>query len=79
LTQAYRVGEANKVAPFEYTVMIWAMLLSFVFFGTLPDMYTLIGAGMITVSGLYVLSRERTNKESELKGRGPYQTRYAMK
>ncbi len=79
LTQAYRVGEANKVAPFEYTVMIWAMLLSFIFFGTLPDMYTLIGAAMITASGIYVLSRERTNKESELKGRGPYQTRYAMK
>lgn len=79
LTQAYRVGEANKVAPFEYTVMIWAMLLSFVFFGTLPDVYTLIGAAMIAASGIYVLSRERSNKESELKGRGPYQTRYAMK
>ena len=79
LTQAYRVGEANKVAPFEYTVMIWAMLLSFIFFGTLPDLYTLIGAVMIAASGIYVLSRERSNRESELKGRGPYQTRYAMK
>ncbi len=79
LTQAYRVGEANKVAPFEYSVMIWAILLSFVFFGTLPDGYTLIGAGMIAASGIYILYRERTNKQSELKGRGPYQSRYAMK
>ncbi|NNF78494.1 MAG: DMT family transporter [Rhizobiales bacterium] len=79
LTQAYRVGEANKVAPFEYSVMVWASLLSFIFFGTLPDIYTLIGAGMIAASGIYILYRERTNKESELRGRGPYQTRYAMK
>lgn len=79
LTQAYRVGEANKVAPFEYSVMIWATLLSFIFFGTLPDFYTLLGAGMIAASGIYVLARERSNKDSELKGRGPYQTRYAMK
>ena len=79
LTQAYRVGEANKVAPFEYSVMLWASLLSFIFFGTLPDMYTLIGAAMIAASGIYILYRERTNKQSELKGRGPYQTRYAMK
>lgn len=79
LTQAYRVGEANKVAPFEYSVMIWASLLGFIFFGTLPDFYTLMGAVMIAASGIYILARERTNKESELRGRGPYQTRYAMK
>ena len=79
LTQAYRVGEANKVAPFEYTVMIWATLLSFLFFGTVPDIYTLVGAAMIAASGIYVLYRERANVESELKGRGPYQSRYAMK
>ncbi len=79
LTQAYRVGEANKVAPFEYSVMIWATLLSFLFFGTVPDVYTLLGAVLIATSGIYVLYRERTNDDSELKGRGPYQSRYAMK
>ena len=78
LTQAYRIGEANKVAPFEYTVMIWAIMLSFLFFGSTPDMFTLLGAGLIAASGIYVLHRERKNKQSELKGRGPFQSRYAM-
>ena len=36
-------------------------------------------AAMIATSGIYVLYRERTNDDSELKGRGPYQSRYAMK
>lgn len=78
LTQAYRIGEANKVAPFEYTVMIWATLLSFVFFGTVPDFFTVLGAALIAASGIYVLYRERVNKASELKGRGPFQSRYAI-
>lgn len=79
LTQAYRIGEANKVAPFEYTVMIWAVILSYIFFGSTPDMFTLLGAGLIAVSGLYVLHRERANKQSGLKGRGPFQSRYGVK
>lgn len=78
LTQAYRIGEANKIAPFEYTVMIWAVLLSYVFFGEAPDIYTLSGAALIAASGIYVLHRERKNKQSELEGRGPFQSRYAM-
>ncbi len=78
LTQAYRVGEANKVAPFEYTVMIWAMLLSFIFFDSVPDLFTALGAALIAASGIYVLHRERKNKDSELGGRGPFQSRYAM-
>ena len=59
--------------------MIWATLLSFLFFGSVPDIYTLLGASLIAASGIYVLYRERTNVDSELKGRGPYQSRYAMK
>ena len=78
LTQAYRVGEANKIAPFEYTVMIWASILSFVFFGSIPDAFTVLGASLIAASGIYVLHRERKNQQSELEGRGPFQTRYAM-
>ena len=77
LTQAYRVGEANKVAPFEYTVMIWAMILSFVFFGSVPDLFTVLGAGLIAASGIYILHRERKNEQSQFQGDGPYKSRYA--
>jgi drug/metabolite transporter (DMT)-like permease len=30
-----------------------------VLFGTLPDMWTYIGAGVIIASGLYIIHRER--------------------
>jgi drug/metabolite transporter (DMT)-like permease len=32
LTSAYRIAQANRVAPFEYTGILWAPLWGFVFF-----------------------------------------------
>jgi drug/metabolite transporter (DMT)-like permease len=51
LTQAYRMGEANIVTPFEYTGMIWATLLGFLFFKEVPAVTTLIGMALIAGAG----------------------------
>src|SRR5690349_20045863 len=37
LTQAYRVAEANVVAPFEYTALIWSVLNGWIFWREWPD------------------------------------------
>jgi len=55
LTQAYRLAEANFVACFEYTAIIWATLGGYLFWGEVPDAYALIGAALIVAAGLYVL------------------------
>ncbi len=60
LTQAYRVGRASTVAPFEYTALPWSVFWGWVAWRELPDMATLAGLVMIVGSGLYVLRRERT-------------------
>lgn len=57
LTQAYRMAEANFVACFEYTAIIWAIFGGYVFFGETVDFYSIIGAGLIVVAGFYVLFR----------------------
>lgn len=52
-----RVGEISVVAPFRYTSLLWAILLGWLLFGTLPDSLTVLG-GIITVaSGLFILKR----------------------
>lgn len=57
LTQAYRLAEANFVACFEYTAIIWAIFGGYVFFGEVVDVYSIIGAALIVLAGLYVLFR----------------------
>jgi len=47
------------VAPFNYVNLVWAALFGVIIFGDLPDRWTLVGAGIIVASGLYILFRER--------------------
>ncbi|HVT51451.1 MAG TPA: DMT family transporter [Dongiaceae bacterium] len=55
LSQAYRMTEANFVASFEYTGMIWAASWGFLVFGEVPDLYMAAGAVLIVAAGLYML------------------------
>jgi drug/metabolite transporter (DMT)-like permease len=59
LTESYRLAPASVVAPYDYTSMIWALLLGYVFFGELPSVFVFVGAAIIACAGLLVLWRER--------------------
>jgi drug/metabolite transporter (DMT)-like permease len=55
LTNAYRLAEANVVAPFEYTTIVWAVLAGFLVWGEVPDGYTIAGILLVVGAGIYVL------------------------
>jgi drug/metabolite transporter (DMT)-like permease len=59
LTQSYRYASASFIAPFDYSTMIWALLLGYWFFGEVPGTLVLIGAAIVIASGLFVIWRER--------------------
>jgi len=54
-----RVGEVAFVAPFRYTILIWAILLGIFIFGDIPDFWTLVGASIIVATGIFTFYRER--------------------
>lgn len=58
LTEAIRVAPVGVVAPFDYSQLIWATGLGFLFWGELPQPLTLAGAAVVAASGLYILHRE---------------------
>jgi drug/metabolite transporter (DMT)-like permease len=59
LTQSYRYGDASLIAPFEYTTMIWALLIGWFAFGQLPQASVALGAAIVAAAGLFVIWRER--------------------
>ena len=59
LIKAYRAAPAAIVAPFNYVNLIWAAMFGLIVFADVPDASTLLGAGIIVASGLYILYRER--------------------
>jgi drug/metabolite transporter (DMT)-like permease len=62
LIRAFDAAPASAVAPFGYTTLIWAVIIGFVLFDELPDIWTFGGAGVIIASGLYIFHRERVRK-----------------
>ena len=65
LSQAYRIGEANVVTPFEYTGMIWAGTFGFLFFGEIPKVTTFMGMSLIALAGILAL-RAATSRKPEI-------------
>ena len=59
MTYALKIAEASVVSPFNYTAILWGIIFDLSIWGTAPSRETLIGAIIITASGLYLLHRER--------------------
>ena len=59
VTEAFRRTPASLVAPLEYTALVWALGLDWLLWRTFPDATTLLGAGIIVASGLYLIRGER--------------------
>ncbi len=59
LTQSYRYGEASLIAPFEYVSMVWAIMVGYLLFDTLPGLAMLIGSAIVIGSGMFVIYREQ--------------------
>jgi drug/metabolite transporter (DMT)-like permease len=55
---AFRGPEISVVAPFRYSILLWAGIAGFAVFGEVPDRWSLVGALLIVGSGVYALHRE---------------------
>lgn len=59
IIRAMRVGDIGVVAPYRYTALLWAIVLGWLAFGDFPDLWTLVGAGIVVAGGVFTLLRER--------------------
>lgn len=55
---AYRDVDVSAVAPFRYSLLIWAGMAGYFIFGEVPDRWSAAGAALIVGSGVYALHRE---------------------
>jgi drug/metabolite transporter (DMT)-like permease len=58
---ALSITRAGIIQPFHYTLIFWAIILGYIFYDDLPDIPTLIGALIITISGIYTLYAKEKN------------------
>ena len=54
-------ARASIIQPFHYTLIFWAIIFGYIFYNDIPDMFTVIGAIIITCSGIFVLNQTSKN------------------
>lgn len=60
INRALKLAPASVVVPYQYTTIVWAIILGYVFFGDVPGVTMLTGAAVIIAAGIYIFVREQT-------------------
>src|SRR6201986_3120180 len=59
VTRSLKLAPASVVVPYQYSMIIWAVLFGLIVFGDVPQAATIAGAAIIIGAGLYIFLRER--------------------
>jgi drug/metabolite transporter (DMT)-like permease len=59
VNRSLKLAPASVVVPYQYSMIIWAVLFGYVVFGDVPQVATLAGAAIIIGAGIYIFMRER--------------------
>jgi drug/metabolite transporter (DMT)-like permease len=65
ITRSLKLAPASLLAPLQYTLLVWAVVLGWAFFGDFPDAQMLIGAGIIVLAGLFIFHRGNLKQDVE--------------
>lgn len=59
ITDAFRHTPASVLAPFEYTALLWGVMIDWTFWETLPGLRVWSGSMVVIGAGLYLIRHER--------------------
>ena len=63
ILNAYSIASPSVVSLFEYSLIIWAILIGYILFDNIPSTRTLVGALIIICAGVYIYFREKTKEQ----------------
>ncbi|MEN3346747.1 MAG: hypothetical protein V7632_382 [Bradyrhizobium sp.] len=59
VNRSLKLAPASVVVPYQYSMIVWAVIFGFVVFGDVPSWATIAGAAIIIAAGLYIFVREQ--------------------
>ena len=60
---AYSIASPSVVSLYEYSLIIWSILIGFILFDNIPTMRTFIGVSIIIGAGIYIYFREKVKDQ----------------
>ncbi len=64
LSLGFRDTDLSVVVPFRYSYLLTSAIGGYLVFREVPDVWTVVGAGLIVGSGIYTLHREAVRRRS---------------
>ncbi len=71
ITDAFRRAPPAVVAPFEYTSILWAFAIDWIFWSATPSSSLILGAGIVIATGIYVIWDERRSVDLPMNPASP--------
>lgn len=68
INRALKLAPAATLAPFQYTLLLWAIVFGWLVFGDVPQPHVLVGAAIIVGAGLFIVERRRKAKAGPAAG-----------
>ena len=65
IAKTYSLVEVTLTLPFDFTRLIVASGLAYMFFNEVPDIYSYVGAGIIIASSIYIAHREAKRSKTQ--------------
>jgi drug/metabolite transporter (DMT)-like permease len=59
VNRSLKLAPASVVVPYQYSMIVWAVIFGYVVFGDVPSWATIVGAAVIIGAGFYIFLRER--------------------
>jgi drug/metabolite transporter (DMT)-like permease len=59
VNRSLKLAPASAVVPYQYSMIIWAVVFGYAVFGDVPSPATIVGAAIIVGAGFYIFLRER--------------------
>src|SRR6202162_3385773 len=65
VNRSLKLAQASVVVPYQYSMIVWAVMFGYAVFGDVPSPATILGAAILIGAGFYIFLRERAMGRSE--------------
>jgi len=66
VTLSLRYADASLLAPFDYTTLVWSMVIGYLFLDSLPEHATLTGAAIVAAAGIFTIWCDRRQRKGQI-------------
>lgn len=66
VTLSLRYADASLLAPFDYTTLVWSMVIGYLFLDSLPGHATLMGASIVALAGIFTIWCDKRQRRGQV-------------